>query len=347
MKKKLLFVLLSLTLIFSSFAFIGCFDSNEKKESDADCFVFDNGTITGLTNKGILQEKLVIPAQIMGQSVRSIDNYVFQNCNRLTSVTIPASVSSLGSSALSGCSTISNITVDGNNFNYSSLDGNLYNKNQTTLLRYAVGKTATSFSVPSTVTSIGLAAVSGAVNLTSVTIPSSVCSLGNGAFSLCSGLTQIDIPTNVESIGDYAFSQTGLTYVAIPSGVENIGNFAFYGCVNLESVTISSNVVSIGTSAFSECKRLQSITVDENNSVFSSLDGNLYNKNQTRIKQYAVAKTENIFTIPETVTSIGARAFEFSKNLDSIVIPSRIESIDNEIVCQRKHKSGNNRTVEC
>ncbi len=167
----------------------------------------------------------------------SIYKYAFYNCTSLTSVTIPDSVTSMGYSAFHGCTSLKSVTipdsetsigeyafrdctsltsinVDENNKYYKSIDGNLYSKDGTTLIQYAIGKIDTSFTIPNSVTSIGNSAFSSCDSLTSITIPDSVTSIGNSAFYNCTSLTSITIPDSVTSIGSTAFRYcTNLTSV--------------------------------------------------------------------------------------------------------------------------------------
>ena len=107
---------------------------------------------------------------------------------------------------------------------------------------------------------LGNYAFFGCSGLTSLTIPSGVTSIGIAAFQGCSGLTSLTIPSGVTSIGKYAFSGcSGLTSLTIPSGVTSIGNRAFYGCSGLTSLTIPSSVTSISDRAFYGCSGLTSI----------------------------------------------------------------------------------------
>ena len=138
-------------------------------------------------------------------SVTSIGDDAFYGCSSLISVTIPDSVTSIGNRAFYYCPSLTSIAVDADNAVYASIDGNLYTKDGKTLLRYAIGKTATSFTIPSGVTSIGDWAFESCASLMSVTIPSSVTSIGNGAFYDCSRLTSVTIPGSVTSIGWGAF----------------------------------------------------------------------------------------------------------------------------------------------
>ena len=112
----------------------------------------------------------------------------------------------------------------------------------------------TSMTIPSGVTSIGIAAFEGCSGLTSLTIPSGVTSIGIGAFSGCSGLTSLTIPSSVTEIGESAFQGcSGLTSLTILSSVTSIGWHAFEGCSGLTSLTIPSSVTLIGESAFRGC----------------------------------------------------------------------------------------------
>ena len=119
--------------------------------------------------------------------------------------------------------------MDALNSAYSSVDGVLFNKSQTTLIQYPGGK-AGSYTIPNSVTSIGFAAFAGCTSLTSVTIPNSVTSIGGYAFSGCTSLTSVTIPNSVTSIGDATFSGcTSLTSVTIPNSVTSIGEFCECG----------------------------------------------------------------------------------------------------------------------
>jgi hypothetical protein len=117
---------------------------------------------------------------------------------------IPNSVTTIGSYAFSGCTSLSAITVDALNFFYSSLDGVLFNKSQTTLIQCPGGK-AGSYTVPNGVTSIGSYAFGYCRSLTSVTIPNRVTSIGDYAFLGCTSLTGVYFRGNAPSLGSSVF----------------------------------------------------------------------------------------------------------------------------------------------
>ena len=142
---------------------------------------------------------------VIPDSVTSICDWAFAYCDSLTSIVIPNSVTSIGIGAFAACNSLTSITVDKNNPNYIDIYGNLYSKDGKTLMQYAVGKTATEFTISNNVTSIGDYAFSGCDSLTSIEIPNSLTSIGDWAFSYCDSLTSIVIPDSVTSIGYYAF----------------------------------------------------------------------------------------------------------------------------------------------
>ena len=120
----------------------------------------------------------------------------------------------------------------------------------------------------------------------------------------------VDIPSTIDglpvtSIGDGAFRDSRITGVTIPNSVTSIGASAFAYCSGLTSVTIPNSVTNIGVEAFHACSSLTNIMVDPLNSAFSSVDGVLFNHNQTTLVEYPGGKFGG-YTIPNSVTKIEA-----------------------------------------
>lgn len=186
------------------------------------------------------------------QAVNSIGSFAFGKCTSINSFEIPSSVTNVDDQAFYLCKGLINVETD--NSDYSSLEGVLFNKDKTTLIKCPSLK-AGSYSIPSSVESIKEDAFAQCESLTSITIPSSVTSIGSEAFSYCYGLKSIDIPSSVSSIGEGLFEYCrNLTSIEIPSSVISIGSGAFSGCAGLNSINSYSKLpidLTHATSIFS------------------------------------------------------------------------------------------------
>jgi hypothetical protein len=209
-------------------------------------------TITGYTGTN---SNISIPAAITGYPVMAIDDYAFEECYTLKSVTIPGSVTSIGHAPFYDCYNLTNIAVNAANPNYASAGGVLFDKTMTTLIE-CPGGMAGSYAIPGSVTVIGDSAFGDCYYLTSVTMGNNVTSIGNWAF-FSSGLSSLAIGSGVSTIGDAAFYEcVNLTSLTIPNHVTSIGSETFDSCYNLTNVVIGSGVTDIGTYAFAYCLSL-------------------------------------------------------------------------------------------
>ena len=217
-------------------------------------------------------ENLEIPSELEGMPVVSLGEYAFVSANTLKTVTIPASVENLGTFAFADCVALTDFYAAEDNPLYKSKDGVLYNKDETVLHRYPVGRRPKevtveegveeignvaftscgymeSLTLPSTLNYIGVSAFAECVRLTSVTIPNKVKEIAAFAFNSCTNLVRADLPVGLESIGNAAFAGTGLLDITIPDTCVYIGQQAF-AHTKLTSVTIPKSVTDIGLSAF-------------------------------------------------------------------------------------------------
>jgi hypothetical protein len=191
-------------------------------------------------------------------TVTSIGGTAFLNCLALTAITIPASVTTIGATPFSGNPT--NVTVEPGNQNYSSLNGILYTKDQTTLIGAPISYVG-ACDMPSTVTAISASAFKGCTLLTSITIPSGLISIGISAFNGCTNLAiaSLNFPATFTTLGSSAFTGCAkITNVTIPTSVTVLGGSTFQGCSGLTTVSIPATFVSMGYSEFSSCPALTS-----------------------------------------------------------------------------------------
>ncbi|MEL3904586.1 MAG: leucine-rich repeat protein [Treponemataceae bacterium] len=279
--------------------------------------------------------KIIVPDNV------STIGYAFSYYSSLiTTISIPASVTSIEHDAFSSCKNLKTLTVDSGNTNYKSVNNIIYTKDGKTLIFAAGGLTGT-IDIPAGVTSIGKSAFNGCSALTGITIPASVTSIGGKAFYGCSSLTGITIPASVTSIGESAFNGcSALTGITIPASVTSIGESTFQWCSSLTGITIENGVTSIGKSAFYGCSRLTGITIPAS---VTSIGGKAFydcsflrtitiENGVTSIGWETFSNCTNLtsITIPKSVTSIGKGAFSGCPNLTSITIPNGVTSIEEE-----------------
>ncbi len=171
---------------------------------------------------------------------------------------------------------------------------------------------------------------------TSVEIPAEIDNLpvkwiGSSAFSDCVLLEDISIPDSVTSIEYDAFSRCiSLKDINIPDSVTEIRNEAFSGCTSLSSINIPDSLTYIADAVFSGCESLAAINVSSENNIYASIDGILFDKDKTELKQYPAGRSETTYTIPDGVIYISHGAFSGCKNLSDINIPDGITEIESE-----------------
>ena len=195
-------------------------------------------------------------------STINIGERAFGFCTNLNSITIPCSVISIENNAFYGCFNLLKVDVDYGNNNYVSIDGVLFNKDKTKIVYYPPGKTDSSYTIPSSVTSIGEKAFSYCISLMNIEIPYGVINISDSAFSNCTNLKDLTIPNSVVNIGKSSFEQcSNLNSILISEHLKNIDDYAFFACERLKSITIPDSVTSIGDSAFYWCTNLRNATI--------------------------------------------------------------------------------------
>ena len=313
-------------LVVALLMFSGILILCESESSDAAQYT-ENGvvyTIDGTTAyvsgcvSANLPTSLTIPGTISVDSttynVTSIDEYAFEECTALTSVTIGNNVTSvlkfafLGCTALttvsigSGmtdidpdafyeCTALKTVTVDDANTTYCSVNNVIFSEDQKTIILYPAGIESETYTIPDSVTIIGKCAFQSSAYLKTITIPDAVTTLNIDTFYACTALTSVTIGSGVTAIGANTFyACTALTSVTIPDSVTIIDEYAFEDCTALTSVTIGSGVTSIGEGAFdydfydSEGNKLTSVSQIAGNGFIFSNDYGGY----TMIKTYTI-----------------------------------------------------------
>lgn len=296
-----------------------------------------------------------------GTGLKEIGDYAFDDCDALTEVTVPDTVVKLGNrslgycrnlvtinlgknvdnfthAAISGSYSLLNINASKDSVHYATIDGCLYSKDLTKLIRVGRGYSK-DFVVPNTVTVIGEYAFSNCNNISNITLTDYVVSVEAHAFENCTKITSIDIGNDAEYVGDYAFSGcTLLKSIDLDNKLTAIGEYCFNNCDSLESVELPDTVTEIKRYTFYDCDKLSSVKLSSN---------------LTTIAEYAFAHCDTLksIDIPNSVTSMGSYTFQhcyalgeinlglgitkipycFANNckaLKEITIPENVETID-------------------
>jgi len=274
--------------------------------------------------------------------VGTIDKYAFKDCSALKEISIPNAFVIRGF-AFSGCSSLATVT---NGSRLNDLED-------------------FSFSNCSALTKIyceGDAPNAGGANLflgtplvkiyyfpntrywsdTFVGRPTVLCDWADYEYNITNGKAtitgytglggDITIPDDIDgipvtTIGYKAFDgASAVTSVEIPSGVVTIENSVFRLCSLLTKITIPDTVTSLGIGLFYKCHSLTEIDVDAANANFSSVDGVLFNKDKSTLIAYPAGK-QGDYVLPDTVGTIGTRAFISCTNLIRVTIPSSISEV--------------------
>lgn len=225
------------------------------------CAVINNVSFEG--------ESLVIPETLDGLPVTGIADFALEGCTALE-IVIPASVDSIGGSALN-CAALTGITVAEGNAAYSSCDGILYNADKTVLVKAPQGKTDCS------------------------DIPETVIVIGEGAF-FNSQISEFSACESVTAIGSMAFAYSQIKNAPLTDYVTSIGSYAFCGCESLEAAVLPKGLDVIPEAAFSGCRALGSVTIPAS---VKTIGARAF---------YDTAIKDKIY-IPATVTEIGEYAF--------------------------------------
>ena len=227
--------------------------------------------------------------------VVAISDSAFANCSAITSITIPESLTSIGSGVFEGCTALENINWEAINCSYSGITAILpstvkqviFGDKVETITNYLCADLTSieSFIIPKSVNVIGVGAFANCYSMQTIEIPEKVISIGDGAFHntsivnvewnavnlynngmsfLPSSVRNINFGNDVVYIPMYACQGlTNLTSVVIPDAVEKIDVYAFEGCTSLSEVKIGKSVTDIMYLAFGNCTALENIIIPD------------------------------------------------------------------------------------
>ena len=268
-------------------------------------------------NAFIVSSNVVITAQ--SKLKEGMQNFIFTTdettCEingvkdtTVMNITVPNCVTKICDRAFDNCSELTMIYVSEANTVYSSKDGILYNKAQTEFVHIPENIQG-SIAIPDGIKSIGWSAFSDRSGLTSITIPDSVTSIGDSAFRGCSELTTVN------------WNVTACTSVA------NDHRPLFGGCTKLSTVNIGNNVTTIPSYAFEGCSGITSIYYMGDIAGWCGINGLSHLMSSSHTLYIGGKKVEGELVIPDSVKSIGERAFFNCSGLTSVTIPNSVKII--------------------
>ena len=241
-----------------------------------------------------------------GSIIKTLPNYLISNSNSIEELTVPKSVTSIGS-FVEFCKGIQRFYVEDGNSIYVAEDGIIFSKDKLTLFFFPPGR-------------------KGSVSLKGNFEKIYWCSF------ICSQLSTLTMPNTVTYIGEYAFKESLISEIQLSTALKQIDNYAFYGCTNLKSISFPNSLNNIGGSAFYSCSKLSSVSIPSTLSILGGgsfmncssdividFNGNPYftmtnkkyvtNSDETEILMYL--GSEKIINIENKVTNIKNNAFSY------------------------------------
>lgn len=287
----------------------------------------------------------------LASGLKCVGAFAFSECVALRELILPDTVERIERSAFAGTMALHELVIPGN---VQEIGDNAFNGCiQLSSLTLSEG-----------IRVIEEMAFSNCSDLTKVLIPASVECLGDGVFSDCLAMTQIavapesehfvvrddilyskdlsvlvhypaakeeqefTIPEEVRKIAGLAFaSNYFLMEVMLGDHLEEVGSYAFARCSSLSFMSLPAQTTRLGASPFHDCTMLLEIEVDPNNPCYSSIDGVLYNKEQTQLIQYPAGLYDDFYKVPDTVREIAENACYDAQDLEVLKIPAGVRKI--------------------
>ena len=276
----------------------------------------------------------------IGDGLTEISTFMFTNCSALEKLVIGKGVTKIGSFAFANCSNLKEITVLASNPPSVASDRTFENVSR---------------DIPVYVVYVPLEALSaykaasvwkGFTNLQPISTEFTVDKLKydvtdlvantveiiygyvKGALNIPATVTYAGTKYKVTSIGAEAFYEADITSLTIPDGITDIKYSAFARCMELTEVNISKSVTNMEAPVFYYCEALRRINVDAANTVYSSENGVLFNKNKTTLLQYPIGRQETTYTVPSSVTTIANLSFSTCTTLKELTLSKNVSSIE-------------------
>lgn len=259
----------------------------------------------------------------LSNNLSTIGKHAFSGCSNLLTIEIPSTVNTIGDFAFKSCNSLESINVDVNNPNYTSVDGVLFDKNKTVLIKYPPKRTDTSYEIPNEVNTIYNIAFEGST-VESV-VGDNVTTIKNSAFQKSGNLKSINFPA-VTTILTQAFDGcSSLDNVVLPEGLTKIEKSTFLKCKNLSSITLPNSLTEIGQWAFQYCTSLSTIALPQN---LKTIGPGAF-EHCTALTNFVIP--ESVTTLKDYVVAVDPAKKEISV-LKAITIPVNVTNFETHLI---------------
>lgn len=298
-----------------------------------------------------IQSNAVLEEIDLGR-IEKVGNLALSGLPALKTLHFPATLKEFGDRALINQNALTSYTVDPASPYFTAVNGVLYSKDKTVLIKYPLGLVAKSYDIPEGVKRIDDCAFDHATYFESFKLPSTLETLGKyafwenkglteldfsgcklsdideGAFTMCEGLKKITLSNTPVKVGDLAwYTNKSLTEVNL-GGATYLGDLVFSRCESLEHVTIPAGVSYLGCTIFSECPKFKSVTIAADNNYFTAVDNVIFSKDMETIVTYPETLPATEYTVPSSVKKIYFGCFMDCVNLVSVNAGENTEIIE-------------------
>ena len=276
------------------------------------------------------QTDMLLAACALRHGEARVPAYAFFMDRSMTSIKLPAGITSIGDSAFAS-TTLTSIELPASLTNIGSC---AFEASSLTLIELPasltnIGSSAfcgcemTSIELPAGISSLGDSAFESCSSLTSIKLSASLTNIGCCAFRNCSSLTSIELPAGITSLGDRAFEDcSSLTSIELPAGLTILGAGTFENCSSLTSIKLPASITSLGCAAFSGCSSLTSIELPAGLTDIGSCSG--YPLIHVHQGTFEGCTSLTSMQLPASLTTLGDCAFEGCSSLTSIELPASL-----------------------
>ena len=320
----------------------------------------------------------------LNEGLLEIEECAIVNCKNLKEINISSTVNNIYNNFISNCEKLKNITVSSQNESYVSIDGILYSKDLTKLIKCPVQK-ADKIGLPmetkiiedhafensnikeivfnSSILKIGKSAFLGCNNIDKINIPNSeLYTLEEDSFKSCQNLKIVTLGTGLKSINNQSFMNCySLETIEILSStntnnLETIGNSVFENCYNLKSFDILDSVENIGYNLFYNCKSLEYVSIGNGivhlpQYMFYGCENlkSVKNSEIISISDFVFYNCKRLEKLDKTseITTIGSYVFYNCESLKQINLPNVLIYGENTIFNCKELQQINLYNVEC